>query len=333
VLAKRLEHSTRLPTLLACGLNLEPDRLDAAKPIVSALNAARLSCSWGELAPKEGRYRWDRLDARIEWCRHHHLLPTAGPLIDFRPSEMPEWLWLWSGDADAITNMAIEFVQQAVARYRGKLGNWHLVGRPTTTEVLGLGEEDQIRLTARALQTAHQADPLTPMVVDLDRPWAEWLRTGAFQLGPLHLADSLLQAGVGLAGLGIEIAPGYGPPGSRLRDLFEFSRLLDLYSLLNQPLYVTIALPSGGGTDPNALEGVEVDPSQWPAPPDPALQQTWAADWIALAVAKPFVRSVTWTHVHDGQPHLFPHAGLLNPDGSGKPLLEWLRNFRRVHMG
>ncbi len=153
---------------------------------------------------------------------------------------------------------------------------WHVVHRPGGGDILGLTEEEQIRIAARAVQIAHQTDPSAQLTIGIDRPWAEWMGTSHFQLGPLHLCDYLLRADIGLSGVAIEIAPGFSAPGSHMRDLFELSRLLDLYSLLNVPLYVWMAMPSASGPDPNANLQVRVGSSQWPAPLDETLQHTWA---------------------------------------------------------
>ncbi|WP_233579107.1 hypothetical protein [Tautonia sociabilis] len=332
VIRKRLEHSSKLPTLLGCGLNADPAGAPWADSLAGAVNAARVRCSWAELAPTEGTFRWESLDAQIAWCQEHNLLPMAGPLLEFRPSALPDWLWLWSGDVEAIGSMALDLVRQAVSRYKGRLGNWHLVARPGTADVLGMNEEDQIRLAARCSQEAHRIDPVTPLIVDLDRPWAEWLGSSPYRIGPLHVADSLSRAEIGLAGVGLEVAPGYGPPGSHLRDLFEFSRLLDLFALLNQPLYVTISLPSASGEDPAAAPDGELDPRQWPGSPTEQMQLEMASRWISLAVAKPYVRAVIWSHASDAAPHLYAHAGLFRPDHSPKPLLPWLRKFRETYL-
>jgi hypothetical protein len=48
-----------------------------------------------------------------------------------------------------------------------------------------------------------------------------------------------------------------------------------------------------------------------------------------LAVAKPFVRSVTWLQASDATPHFYPHGGLYRPAHTPKPILSWLRQFRR----
>src|SRR5262249_22838366 len=136
-------------------------------------------------------------------------------------------------------------------------------------------------------------------------------------------------ADLGVSGVVLEIAPGYSAPGSHIRDLFDFSKLLDLYALLNLPLHVWFAFPSSARPDPQADPTVRVEAGQWPSPPDETSHAAWAAKWIALAVAKPYVRAVTWLQTTDAEPHLSPHAGLYNPDQTPKPIVAWLKSFRR----
>lgn len=334
VLRKRLAHAPRLPTLLAVGLDGPPKGQPWSASILSVVNAARVALNWASVAPVETDFHWEASDAQIQWCRKKRLIATAGPLIDLRRGALPDWLWLWQGDFEEILAQSGDLVRQAVSRYRGKVAVWHLVARPASSDILGLSEEDQIRLTARLVQIAHQADPEAQLVVDLDRPWAEWLSSSDFQLGPLHLADSLARAEIGLGGIGLEIAPGFHDPGSQMRDLFEFSRLLDLFALINLPLHVTLAFPSAAGPDPQADPAVQVEPAQWSHPPDEALQAEFAASWLSLASAKPFVQSVTWSRVSDATPHLYPHAGLFRPDQTPKPVLRAMQRIhRKIHGG
>lgn len=328
VLQRRLEMAPRLPTLLGCVLEGMPKQVPWSAAILPAINAARVRCTWADLEPAEGQFRWEVPDAQLHWCRRRRLAASAGPLLEFRAGALPDWLWLWEGDYEAIAGMVSELVRQAVGRYKGKVATWHVVGRPASSEVLGLSEDEQIRLTARLLQVARQADPDAHLVVDIDRPWAEWMGSSPFQLGPLHLADSLARAELGLTGIGLEIAPGFAAPGSHLRDTFEFSRLLDLYALLNLPLYVTLAMPSSAAADPLADKSVRIEAGQWPGSINEESQRDWGAEWVALAAAKPFVRAVTWLQPTDAAPHAFPNAGLVRADGTPKLLLDWLRQFR-----
>ena len=332
VLRRRRDYSNRLSTLLSCGLEGDPKKKPGYAALLPAFNAARINCSWARLAPTEGRLRWEEADAQLAWCRANKLTVSAGPLIELRPGRLPDWLWLWQGDYEQIAGMAEELTRQAVARYRGKITTWHLVHRAGTAEVLGLGEEEQVRLTALVLKTARRVDPDAQLVIDFERPWAGWLASGNFQLGPLHLADSLARAELGLSGVGLELAPGFSPPGSHFRDLLDVSRLLDLFALVGLPLHVSFAMPSSVEPDPKADPSITVEAETLPRRPDEAFQRVLAAQWIALAVAKPFVRSVHWQQSEDAEPHLFPHAGLLRPDGTPKPLVQWLASFRAEYL-
>ena len=61
-------------------------------------------------------------------------------------------------------------------------------------------------------------------------------------------------------------------------------------------------------------------------------QADWAADFLALAACKPFVRSVCWAHLNDAEAHQFPHGGLLDAAGEPRPALEELRHLRDEHL-
>jgi hypothetical protein len=329
VLQNRLAATTRLSTHLSCVMDCAPHALPGALDWANTFNTFHLATNWRQMAPSEGQYRWDQLDAQFAWCRRSGHTIEVGPLVEFRAGVLPDWIWLWQGDCETISGLVADFVRQTVSRYRGKVLLWHVVHRPASGEILGLSEEDQIRIAARAIQVARQTDPAALLSIGVDRPWGEWMGSSHFQLGPLHLCDYLLRADVGISGVALEVAPGFSAPGSHMRDLFEFSRQLDLYSLLNVPLHIWLALPSATSPDPSADPDVHVEPAEWPAQPDEALQATWAARWIALAVAKPFVRTVTWLQASDATPHLYPHAGLLRADGTAKPLVSWLQTLRK----
>jgi hypothetical protein len=331
ILQSRLATTSRLPTHLSCAIAEAPQPQKGAPALdwAATFNACHVSVPWKDIARTESQYRWDQLDSVLSWARRSGLPVEVGPLIEFRYGTIPDWLSLWEGDSESIGTMVADFIQQAVQRYRGRVPLWHLVHRPASGDILGLTEEEQIRITARAIQVARQADPTAQLSIGIDRPWADWMGSSHFQLGPLHLCDYLLRADLGLSAVSIEIAPGFSAPGSYMRDVFEFSKLLDLYSLLNVPLCIWMALPSAAGPDPHADPSVHVDAHQWPASLDENLQSAWGAKWLALAVAKPFVRTVSWLQSSDAIPHHYPHAGLLRSDQSAKPLLSWLRLLRK----
>ena len=328
-LENRLAATGKLTTSLGCVLSDDPQRVPGSGRWTSAFNSCQIAVSWRQIVPSEGKYRWELLDAQLAWCRRHQLNAEVGPLVEFRPAALPDWIWLWEGDPDSIGGLIHDFVRQTVLRYRGKVPVWHIVHRPASHDILGLSEEDQIRITARAIQAARQADPFAQLSLGVDRPWGEWMSGGRFQLGPLHFCDYLLRSDLGLSSIGLEIAPGYTNPGSHLRDLFEFSKLLDLFSLLQVPLHLFLVFPSAAGPDPLADPTVQVDTWQWPVVPDEALQSNLVARWLALALAKRNVHSVTYLQSSDSLPHLYPHGGLYRADGTPKPVVGWLERLRQ----
>ena len=123
-------------------------------------NMAQLRMSWKDIAPSEGQYRWDALDSLLSWSRRSGLAFEVGPLVEFRYGALPDWLSLWEGDCETISGLLADFVQQAVTRYRGRVPLWHLVHRPASADILGLTEEEQIRITARAIQVAPRQTPV-----------------------------------------------------------------------------------------------------------------------------------------------------------------------------
>jgi len=329
VLQNRLASVGKLTTQFGCVLGGDPEKIAGSAQWPTTMNAAQVSVSWRDLAPSEGKYRWDLIDAQLAWCRRHRLGVEVGPLIEFRGGALPDWIWLWDGDADAISGFATDLVRQALGRYRGKVSSWQVVHRPAGHEILGLSEEDQIRIAARAVQVARQTDAGAQLGLGVDRPWAEWMSSSRFQLGPLHLCDYLIRSDVGVSYIALEVAPGFSDPGSQMRDLFEFSRLLDLYALLNVPLHLTVAAPSSTEPNPAADPNVLVEPWQWAKPPSEALQADWAARWVALAIAKPFVRSVKWLQASDATPHVYPNSGLYRADSTPKTIVSRLQALRK----
>src|SRR5262249_9664498 len=149
---------------------------------------------------------------------------------------------------------------------------------------------------------------------------------------PFLFADTLIRSGLNLSALDIEVVMGVTPRGSYCRDLLELLRLLDLYAFLGVPLRVTLGYPSAERADPDAVPDLRLDAGRWAAGFTPAAQAEWAGACAALALCKPFVQGVQWTHWADAEPHLFPHCGLIDHHGQLKPAARALRELRERHL-
>lgn len=327
-IAVRRRGGVKLPAML--GGNLGVSLLDdaTAKPFLLAFNAAAIPICWRDVEASEGSYYWAICDKQIDWCRAHGLKVCGGPLLKFDPHGLPDWLYLWEGDSENVASFAGEFIRATVGRYRGKVDLWQCAGRPCSTDVLSLSEEDKLRLVAQTVELTRSLDPQTPAVVSFDQPWAEHMSRREMDFPPLHFADALVRAGLELGGLMLEINLAFGPGGTMPRTPLEFNRQLDYWALLGLPLYVSITVPSASREDPLARRPVDRPPGNFST----AAQQAWVSRFVPLILSKPYIHGILWNQLRDSEPHEFPHGGLFDPRGQAKPALRTLASIRRAHL-
>ena len=168
-------------------------------------------------------------------------------------------------------------------------------------------------------------------LIRIDQPWGEYQARGQHKLSPMHFADALVRAGLGLSAINLEIGVGYSPRGTPSRDLLDFSRMIDQWSAFGLPLQVTLAFPSAGANDPRLNTDLEVERPSWSTAWTEEAQADWIDLHLPLLMAKPAVAAIFWSHFSDGDKHRFPHAGLLRPDGTAKPALERIVHRRKIY--
>jgi hypothetical protein len=331
VLATRRQRQPRLDTALGCRLGAVPKgkAADAARAVC---NSIALPLTWKDVEPTESNYAWEPHDALLAWAEAEGLRVTAGPLIDFSSSRLPDWLWLWERDLQSLASFMCDYVETAVKRYAGRVRTWQLTAASNSASVLSLGEDELLWLTVRLAEAARQTDPTVELVVGISQPWGEYMALEDRTHSPFIFADTLVRAGINLAAVDLEVVMGVSPRGSYCRDLLDLSRILDLYAVLGVPLQVTLGYPSASGPDRQADPELKANAGRWRGGFTPAAQAEWAAAFAALAVCKPGVRGVHWAHLADAAPHPFPHCGLLDAAGKAKPALKRLRALREEHL-
>jgi hypothetical protein len=289
---------------------------------------ASVPVTWRTVEAVEGRRDWSQTDAQVEWAHSAGLRICAGPLLELDDRGVPEWTYLWEGDVNSLIGFMLNHVRAVVERYRGKVHLWQVAARMTHGHALGLSEEARLQVAAKAIIAVHQLDPSTPLVVTFDQPWAEYLATEQLDLAPLHFADALVRADLGLSGLGLELNVGYHPGGSAHRGPLAISRLIDTWSLLELPLMVALTLPSSAADDPQANGKVRVLSSQ-DDDVTPDSQRDWIAQHVPLLLAKNAVQVVVWNQLSDATAHHYPHSGLLDAAEKPKPALDTLKKLRQ----
>jgi hypothetical protein len=327
-LAVRRRAVQRLDSFLGANLGVSPLEDYTAREVLQTFNAAGIPMSWREVETQEEHFFWDIVDKQLQWCQANRLSVVAGPLLQFDPRTIPDWLYLYEDDFDSLLDFASQFVRTVVNRYRGQVDLWVCAGRVNTAATFSMTEEEKVRLAARAVEQTRLLDPDTPVVVSFDQPWAEYLSRREMDFSPLHFADALVRANLGLTGLMLEINVGYDPGGTMPRDPIEFSRQMDYWSLLGVPLYLSISAPSGSHADPLASRQTKLPPGSW----SPKAQQTWVSRYVPLLLAKPAVHGLLWNQLRDAEPHDFPHGGLFDLRRHPKPALRQLASIRTAHL-
>jgi hypothetical protein len=205
---------------------------------------------------------------------------------------------------------------------------WQVVARMCHGRVLALTEDQRLQIAAQAITKVRELDPATPMIASFDQPWAEYLATEQLDLAPLHFADALVRADLGLSGLGLEINIGYHPGATAHRPPLAYSRLVDTWGLLELPLVIALTLPSSAEKDPSASAKVQVLASEG-SEVSFGTQAAWIEQHIPLLLAKSPVQVILWNQLSDAAPHHFPHGGLFDAHDKPKPALEALRKIRQ----
>jgi hypothetical protein len=116
-----------------------------------------------------------------------------------------------------------------------------------------------------------------------------------------------------------------------MRDLFQVSCMLDRFSTLGRPLFMTaVGAPGRNTPDPSDASMGRLDPAaggRWRKPWDLQLQAEWMEQVYRVALSKPFVESIAWANLADmGQ--TLPAGGLLDDMLQPKPVFERLHKLR-----
>lgn len=332
VLTMRHQQTPQLPTLLAGNVESEPLTGQFAKRFRDAFNSAAVPLNWRDMEREQGQLAWDASDQQMAWCCEQGLRIIAGPLMRLDSAGIPDWLYLWEGDIDMLRSFFTRRAEDLVQRYLGKVNVWHVAARMNVMDTLKLSEEQRLRLTVDVIDAVRRHDPKTPMIVSFDQPWAEFLAREDLELSPLHFADTLVRADLGVGGLGLEINLGYWPGGTLPRDLLEFGRQIDQWSILGLPLVIFLTAPSDAGPDPLALLAAKPIAAAADEGLSRESQRELVEHLVPLLLAKQAVQGIVWNQLRDDQPHNFPHGGLFDTRQKRKPAIKVLTAIRKAHL-
>ncbi len=309
----RIGPQGHLNTLWGVDLGSKLPSEEVRSHVARAFNFVSLPMRWREVEASEGQRHWQATDAQLKWAQSAGLKVMGGPLLEFDERRVPDWTYLWEGDFDTLSTFMIAHVRSAVTRYKGKVHLWHVSSRMNRAKVLSLEDEERLQIVATAIRTIRQLDHRTPVVVSFDQPFAEYMATRQTELAPLHFADALVRADLGVAGLGLELNLGNQPRATCPRTPLAFSRLIDQWSLFELPMVILLT----AGTKSDRLTGDQGSGS------DMLEKSAWIERYLPVILAKNCVQVVVWNQLADTEAE-FPQAGLFDEQDHPKPALESL---------
>jgi hypothetical protein len=333
-IALRRQQLGKLNTLVGCNLGSTDPAGPIGRALVPAFNCAAVPMVWRDIEVREGKCDWTLCDAQVEWCRSAGLRVISGPLLKIDKWSLPDWMYLFGADdMDSFRSCAAEHVAAVVNRYRGKVQLWQCAAGLNLKNDFSHDEEQRLRLAVLAVESIRSADPRTPIVLTIDQPWGSFMSRENYDLSPLHFVDALIRAEIGLSGIGLEINFGYASHASDSRDVLEFARQVDRFSLLGAPLLVVLTAPSAESADPTARVATRVLNYSGGAKLTTEAQAAWCQEYLSVLLAKQPVQAILWNQLSDKEPHAYPHGGVLDADNQPKPIAATLAKIREELLG
>jgi len=330
------------PPAIGCAIGHDDATPELRESVKQSCDFIRLPMRWTDMEPVEGRYAFSRTDKWIEWAVRDAKLPiVGGPLVDFRPGAVPQWLFIWEHDYETLRELVYEHVRQVVTRYRRTVGSWIVCGGMNVNAGFNLALEQIADLTRLSISVVRKLQPQARISIEIDLPFGEYHASSTFygagagvrrSIPPTTFAEMIQQSGLGVDEISLRLEVGQPEPGRSTRDLLAISTMLDRFALAERPIRLSaVSAPSAPhDVEHLGLEG-QLEPGWWRDPWSPQAQCEWATAVLAIAASKPFVHSACWSQLRDPADSKHNrHDGLLQPDGSPKPVFNRFIEIRKA---
>ena len=315
-----------------CMVDLLSTKDEYTDRLREAFDYVTIPMPWKVAEPKERQYQYTQIDAWVNWAARNRKPITAGPLLSFEPAKLPEWLYLWEHDYEALRDVIYEHIQRIVQRYEKQVKVWNVVSGLHAFNSFNLNFEQLMELTRMSCLAVKKLAPRSQVMIELQMPWGEYYARNQRTIPPLLYADMAVQGGVKFDAFGIQMHMGVPVDGYFVRDLMQVSSLLDEFVGFGKPLHVTACeVPSDIIPDAwDAWGGRESIPKAgcWHTPWSQRLQAEWLQAFYRVSMSKPFVETICWRDLADYEGHFMSHGGLCKNNLEPKLAYKELRNFR-----
>jgi len=331
LIARRRATGAIVKHVAGCRCNPAIQSLRYRDLLAASFDYAVVPMVWRNLQPEEDEYVTGPIDELIDVLAAKRVPIIAGPLIDLSESAVPDWMFVWEHDFDTLRELAYEYVQKIVLRYRRAVSMWNVAAGLHMGGAFTLSFEQMIEFTRLLVSQVKTILPNARTIVTIKQPFGEYHAHNRSSVPPVLYAEMVAQAGINFEAFGIEMEMGIPAPGMFMRDLFQISAMLDRYSQLGRPIFITATgVPGQSTPDVNDIFEGRMDPSaagRWHRPWDANLQAEWMEAVYHLALGKPYVESIAWANLAGINPAL-PGGGLLDDALKPKPAWNKLQEMR-----
>lgn len=299
--------------------------------LTSNFDYAVLPIRWRQIQPQEQSFETAAVDEWLDVLSKKRLPIVAGPLIDLSEGEVPDWMYIWENDFDTLRELCYEYVQKVVTRYRKVVAVWNVCAGLHTNNVFPLTFEQIIELSRLLVSQVKTLLPTAKTLITVKQPFGEYHSRSRASVPPMLYAEMVAQAGINFEAFGLEYEMGVPAPGMYVRDLFQFSCMLDKFSTLGRPVFLTgLGVPGRHTPDPHDRSEGKFDPNlagHWKRPWDAELQAEWMQSAYRISLSKPYIESIAWENLADMTPSV-PSGGLLDDMLRPKPVFSRLQEMR-----
>lgn len=320
-----------------CSVHLDEPTETLRKRLRQTFDFVTLPIIWRDVEPSEQAFNWRALDAWVELLDKHNIPMHGSTLLSFSERHVPDWLYIWEHDFDTIRDLAFEHVRRVINRYGQYIQTWNVISGIHANNCFTFNFEQLIELTRMTTALTKQVCPRAVTIIDLVAPWGEYYARNQRTIPPLLYADMAVQSGINFDAFGLQFYFGAGIDGMFIRDMFQISALLDLFSKMGKPVHITaVQVPSKTTSDvsgSSAVDGTIVSGGMWRKPWSEEVQSEWLRCFLEVALSKPFVESASWHGLVDHDQAMIPHGGLLRWDHEPKAAYDELAKFRARLLG
>ncbi|MGY8767669.1 MAG: hypothetical protein ACKVH8_04425 [Pirellulales bacterium] len=317
--------------LFGCQLRDQVPSADTTSTLKQLYNTAMIAPVWKDCEAETGHINLDHIEQQIQWCRSNSMRVILGPIANLDSLNVPDWFYLWEQDFTNILSFLQKYIEAVVNRFANHVDLWYCASGINTANALALTEQQQLHVLVASIELLRSYDRKSPVLVSFDQPWGDYLRNTTRDLSPIHFAEEIIRANLGVSGIGLELNFSDCDGATFPRDPFEITELLDQWGSLGLPLFVTLTVPSSKRNDPHSeLQLPEEEDLLFKI--NRRFQRTFTEQIVPTLATHPSVQGLFWNHLTDATNHQFPNGGLFDRSDKPKSTLRSLAEIRSRYL-